>query len=390
MLSTTTLLGACFGLFLLWLGLSLWILADRALHDLQARVERDDAAELLAPRRGRSRPPMSTRRLRRVASRTPGATAALAARRLVELDEQDLVRSAQHGRSDIGRARALRILARGGSGTALDLLRTTILEAEPRLAATAVAIAAELETPAADALLLDVLSAGEQPRSRTATQLEPRVHGLRDELLALAAVDEPGLRYWAMTLLGRLGRDRAVGRLTVRLASDPDANVRAAAAEALGNVSPGRRTLPLQRLLRDEVFYVRAHAARAVGAGGAAVLARDVAALLADTNWWVRAAAKESLLALGAAGLEAAIEMLTHHDAFARDSALEVVAAPGRAQELLAAARAGDADAAAAVRIVASRIPGFLPELLRPLAEPQPETAAETETQVPAPLSAVA
>ena len=63
---------------------------------------------------------------------------------------------------------------------------------------------------------------------------------------------------------------------------------------------------------------------------GDELLVNALLPLLADHSWWVRAAAKESLAALGENGLMVALAALSHPDQFARDGALEIVAASGR------------------------------------------------------------
>jgi len=160
--------------------------------------------------------------------------------------------------------------------------------------------------------------------------LEQRVPRLVPELLDLASNADPVLRYWALMLFAHAPLQPAVLAAALRGGTDSDARVRSAAARLLGVAGSQDGLLVLRGLLTDDVFFVRAHAARAVGRLGAPALAREVAGLLADRSWWVRAAAKESLLALGDSGFSAAIETLQHDDAFARDSAAEVIFNSGR------------------------------------------------------------
>ena len=222
------------------------------------------------------------------------------------------------------------MLARGGSPFALTCLREARRSGRDGIVGGVVAVAAELAIPEADELLLDVLVEGDHPRSRTATLLEGRVQRLVPELVELASNADPVLRYWALMLFAHAPPAPAIVAAAVRGGTDSDARVRSAAARLLGLAGSQDALLVLRGLLKDDVFFVRAHAARAAGRLGAPALAREVAGLLADRNWWVRAAAKDSLLALGDSGFFAAVAALQHDDAFARDSAAEVISNSGR------------------------------------------------------------
>ena len=96
---------------------------------------------------------------------------------------------------------ALRILARGQAPEAVELLGKAIREGDRSRTAAAIAVLSELDSPDADALLLDTLVTGSNPRSRTATVLEPRVERLRSELVELAGSEDAAVRYWSLTLL---------------------------------------------------------------------------------------------------------------------------------------------------------------------------------------------
>jgi HEAT repeat protein len=354
--STAALLLAAGSLGACWLTLAAWVLGARYSHDRAVRLRDSDAVALASG----SLPvgDLSKRRLRRIALGANTPAAAVAARALVQVELPALLRRAADGRGKSTRLRALTILVRAGSPYAIDLLRAVLAGEEISLAASAVRLTSELETRAADVLLFDVLVEGRHPRSRTATELEPRAARLRAELLELASNSDPGLRFWAVTLLGRDALDSSTESAVAFHAGDVDPGVRAATAEVLGKVSPALAQPILRRLLEDDVFFVRAHAARAVGEAGITGLADDVLPLLADINWWVRASAKESLLALGADGFRAALVALEHPDRFARDGALELVVASEHLHDLLAAAEHGDPEARSLAATIAERRAG--------------------------------
>jgi HEAT repeat protein len=252
---------------------------------------------------------------------------------------------------------ALRILARGQAPEAVELLGKAIAEGDTSRTEAAIAVLSELNSADADTLLLDALVTGSNPRSRTATVLEPRVERLRSELVDLAASGDAAVRYWSLTLLERVPSDPESAAVALARACDGEPMVRAAAAKLLAHATGETVVAPLRSLLRDEEFFVRAHAARAAGGAAALELAGDVSALLADSNWWVRAAAREGLLALGPAGIAAAVDMLDDGDGFARDGACEVIAAWDRLHGLAPLADESNAGPGALVEEVRRRAP---------------------------------
>jgi HEAT repeat protein len=357
-LSTAALLLAAGSLGACWLLLASGALAARYVHDRALRLRESDAEALCCGSLGPG--DLSRRRLRRIALGPSTPAAAVAAPALAQAELPALLQRAANGRKRSVRLRALTILVRAGSPYAIDLLRAALAADDRSLAASAVRLTSELDTRAADVLLLDVLVEGRHPRSRTATELEPRAARLRPRLVELASHTDAGLRFWAVTLLGGDALDPSTESAVAFHAGDVDPGVRAAAAEALGKFSRALSQPTLRRLLEDDVFFVRAHAARGVGDAKLIELAGDVVPLLADTNWWVRASAKESLLALGADGFRAALVALEHPDRFARDGALEIVVASKHLHDLLAAAEAGDAEARALATTIEERRPGTI------------------------------
>ena len=362
----------CLGCFSAWLVLSAWVLVNRVLFDRRARLERLDSARLIEGSPGVQ---PSRRRLLRLAVADQGAAAAAAARALIRIDAGSLFDAASRSGGGTARNRALRILARGGSPDAVALLRAAIGERNPAATGAAVGIVSEIDSPAADALLLEVLVAGDHPRSRTATELEPRAAQIRAELLATADSDDPTVRYWALTLLERVSHDREIESTAMRRAGDDDPRVRAAAAQLLAHATGEPALESVQTLMHDDVFFVRAHAARAVGALGAGHLAGELSELLADSNWWVRAATREGLVALGPAGVAAAVDALDHTDRFARDGARDVILAWDRLHR--PADETGGTEAAALLEEIRRRRPD-LGEPRAPRPSPWPVTRLES------------
>jgi hypothetical protein len=325
-----------------WAALCAWLVGERTLHD-RGRDQAARDTEALTRRTVESQQ-MSRQRLWRVALGPRSDAALVAAWELVRRDAPRLRLTATTG-SRAMRLRALAVLARGRDPKAVDLLRSAIEQGDESTSRGLLRLVSELTSRGllrlvselspvdADELLLETLVAGTLSRSRAATELEPRAGRLHRELIKLSRDPDAQLRYWAVTLLRHEMEHRGPADAVRARATDAAPNVRAAVAEALGFAPAGSAVSLLQELLADDVFYVRSHAARAVAQSGDELLVNALLPLLADRNWWVRAAAKESLGALGENGLMVAIAALSHPDAFARDSAIEIIAASGRQVE---------------------------------------------------------
>jgi HEAT repeat protein len=305
-----------------WAVLSLWVIAGRS------RFERRRARAARPPRA------LTPRRNRRLVRRT---------------------RSQRRG------ADALAELVRGGHPESLALLHAVLRSGPDHHRAAALSLLSEIESTAADELLLETLEQGSYSRSRVAAELERRVDRVRPRLVTLVRHPEPVLRFWALTILSRLPhRDAEVAEAAIRCTHDPDANVRAAAAETLAGSSAPMAGPALHRLLGDDAFFVRAHAARAFAEHAGPASANDLLHLLADRDWWVRSAAKESLARLGTEGLQAAVQALAHDDPFARDGAAEVIFEADGIRTLFESALEGDETARQALDDLALRHPELL------------------------------
>jgi len=282
---------ACACLGTLWLALASVAVANRAVYDRWRRV--------------------GGRRLR----------AAAGSRR-----ERRLLRRAANHRTGAGRWRrvaTLQALAEARHPAARALLESALADADPAVVGATITALGRLGDDWAAAALVEALRDDLYSRSRIAAQLERLAPNVGHLLVPLLDDARAPVRFWAATLLARYP-SLAVDRL-IACTQDGDANVRAAALEALG-ASGQASTLPAAlRLLDDPAWFVRAHACRAVGALGSPAAAADVASHLADDWWWVRAAAKDALRSFGAAAAPAVVPYLEHPDRFARNSAAEVL-----------------------------------------------------------------
>ena len=325
-----------------WVALAIWLLAGRALHDLQHRgvrvtrhrlvprgkeLTRDEHAKrargLLA-----TLPPRAIERLAADSVMPPWLAEPFAIHVLQGKGAARFLRDASSHRGERGRWRrivALRILCTAGHPDAPGLLKTALLEGDPDVAGAAVSLLGTQTSRAAAELLVRALRERLYSHSRVAAQLDRFALDVPDLIMPLVRDADPSIRFWCATLLARYGGSPGVAAGLAALGTDADPSVRKAAVESLGVVGgPGAATTAL-RLLEDPVWYVRAHAARALGDLERSDLAPRVLPLLADAQWWVRAAAKDALQAMGPSVAPAVAGFLEHPDRFARNGAAEVL-----------------------------------------------------------------
>ena len=125
----------------------------------------------------------------------------------------------------------------------------------------------------------------------------------------------------ALDVVGRMRSLESVPWLLQRL-RDPERDVRARAAHALGEIGDPVAGAGVAALLKDPDWPVRAMAAKSIGRLRYAAASAPLCDALRDRTWWVRANAGESLRKLGDRGIEALERMLDDADIFARHQAV--------------------------------------------------------------------
>lgn len=339
-------------LVLIWLGMSMYVLITRFLHDLGAAVIR--RAEIEVERRheegtvygsldlGPMIRRLPSRTIERVAAdtATPESLAtALSTSALDRKPAQLLTEAnASDGRSPWKRVIALRILVRARSTEVPALLERALESDDETVVGVAVNALGELGDRPSSILLLGALREERFPRSRIAAQLDLAPGCSAELLIPLLRDPEPAVRFWGATLLGHLAADRSVAVELVMSTEDADPSVRAAAVEGLAGSDEPEACTAARRLVTDPVWYVRVHAVRTLRSFDRDDLLADAAPLLADGSWWVRTAAKETLESRPQAAAELLAGYLDHPDEFARNGAAEVLQNIGVVEELVSAA----------------------------------------------------
>lgn len=195
------------------------------------------------------------------------------------------------------------------------LLGKALVDGTPALREAAVVLLGAMRDRNAAAILVEALRRGACAPACIAMQLDRFDAAVKDEILSPQLdASAPLLRYWAIRLLSH---ESNIGELAVRLgahALDPDASVRKAVAQAMGDVGGQQAAAVAVSLLGDPVGFVRAHAVRALqkmsGAHGEVALGLVLKPFMSDPDWWVRLAVREALAAEGAAQPAAAMRAI--------------------------------------------------------------------------------
>jgi len=323
--------------FLIWLGVSLFVLMTRTIYDVRLGFVR--TARRLIERRFEAAAGdadhldwilrrLPRRTIERVAADTgtaPRLAEAFAAH-AAERNSARLLETASSHANEVTKWRrigALRILALARTAAAIPLLEAALTDDDEDVVDAAVVTLGGMRDEAAGALLVGALRHG--GGSRVATQLDEFAFDVGHLLVPLLRDWDAGARYWAVKLLSRYPDLPGLPLELATLGGDRDAGVRAAAAETLGTLGGPAAISVAVHLLDDPVPFVRAHAARALGAQGRPELGALVARLLSDEEWWVRAGAKQALETLGPDATVHVLPYLESPDQFARNGAAEVL-----------------------------------------------------------------
>ncbi|HEU4680432.1 MAG TPA: HEAT repeat domain-containing protein [Gemmatimonadales bacterium] len=225
----------------------------------------------------------------------------------------DKLRSARKWRD---RAFAAELLGRVGSAKAVPVLLETVNATRTEdsdVREIALRALARIGDPGAvDPLIRALASADVWLAPRIADILTRHGEAVIDPLLSvLGDSAQPPARAWAANVLGEVRAQRAFPAL-IRALGDPEDEVRAKAATALGRIGDRRATgYLLEHLLTDPAPFVRLRIASALGRfRGPEVIDRLVRAL-GDSAWWVRLRSVEALEQIGS---EAAAPLLVALD----------------------------------------------------------------------------
>jgi HEAT repeat protein len=340
-------------LMLAWLGLSLYVLVTRVLHDLgQASLRRAQGK----PGSRQGLKGLRRRRVERVAAdaATPDDVAAVLSAWAVRDDPERIVANAFRSskRARWRRIAALRILTRVRWSLAPVLLERALESDDEVVVAAAVRGLGELGDAHSSSLLVDALRDGRSSRSRIATQLDHAPGSTPSLLTPLLHDLDPAVRFWGATLLAGHAARAEVARELVAATRDDAPSVRAAAVEGLSSSDAPEATTVVRLLLADPVWYVRVHALRTLGSLERDDLLPEAAALLGDESWWVREAAKEALERRPKRAAELLLDYLEHPDAFARNGAAETLQNIGYLDALLDGVEADSPESRLVTRIL--------------------------------------
>jgi HEAT repeat protein len=241
-------------------------------------------------------------------------------------------RALTHSRWAWRRMDAARWLGRLGHRNGLaDLIRLTS-DRSARVRSAAVGALGSLRNPEALAALvtcLDELASAADPRGVPSDVLTRALVGQGAEavpvLLPRMQSRSGVVRKIAVDVLACAPESdpRVRGALLSAL-EDRDAEVRAAAAKAIGHVNDTSAVALLAKSLSDPVWFVRLQAARALGTLAHHRAVRPLVSALTDESWQVRAATADALRRLGEPAVPALTECLfTSRDRYVKEQVVE-------------------------------------------------------------------
>jgi len=179
----------------------------------------------------------------------------------------------------------------------------------------------------------------------------------------------------AIDIFGRIRSLKAIALLR-ELLKDPEADVRARAAFALGSIGDPTSAPFLTGALKDPNWAVRAMAAKALGRLKEEDSIDALSASLVDQQWWVRANTAEALKNKGARGMGALLSMLDSKDAYAAQQAVQMLQESGVLDEMIARLASEDgSQRQQALDIMAKLVKLKRTDLLTEMAHTHPEAS---------------
>ena len=139
----------------------------------------------------------------------------------------------------------------------------------------------------------------------------------------------------AIDIFGRIRSLKAISLLR-DLLREPEPDIRARAAYALGCIGDPTSAPLLIETLRDRAWAVRAMTAKALGRLREQGSIDALCVALGDQQWWVRANAAEALKNKGDKGIDALLAMLDSKDPYAAQQAVQMLQESGVLDALVA------------------------------------------------------
>ena len=223
------------------------------------------------------------------------------------------------------RVAAAEKLGRMGSTRSIDPLVVAMEDDSPEVRRRAAQAVGNIGGREAVAKLISFL---QEPSRWSALRIADVLAGMKEDSVLELMEEFPGLppasRPLVVDVLARIRSLRSL-ELLQRLLSSDDANLRARAAYALGQIGDPSSVAQLLEMLGDSAWPARAMAAKALGRIAGLEAVQPLCGALTDPEWWVRANAAEALGAKGETGYQALVDMLSSEDAYARDQAVSVL-----------------------------------------------------------------
>ena len=145
---------------------------------------------------------------------------------------------------------------------------------------------------------------------------------------------DPVVRFWAATLVAKLGGERHARKLEM-LTQDLSTDVRTVACGCLGAIGKKESKDALLKCLNDESWRVRMNAVKSLSKLAGDETIGQIAGLINEKSMLVKEAVKDALASHITAALPAIEKILSGSDEIARKQAVEAVEASGYVPRLL-------------------------------------------------------
>ncbi|MFA6078846.1 MAG: HEAT repeat domain-containing protein [Candidatus Omnitrophota bacterium] len=174
----------------------------------------------------------------------------------------------------------------------IDTIRGPLLGRDRDVAHFSMIALGQIKTVASARALLELLKKDPSSGYGVASIIESFPKDITDDVIKLTDDDDPRVRFWAVTIFSRFAAVEHIKKIE-EFVKDPNAELRAAACDCLGNTGSREARSALLKCLKDDSWLVKKHAIYALEKVMGDEAIKDVAVLINSSSWSVVDAVKD-------------------------------------------------------------------------------------------------
>lgn len=232
------------------------------------------------------------------------------------------------------RIEAILSLGYAGDVSSLEIIKNGALDRNEDVAYYSLLALGLIKNVESGKILLELLKKKVFSPSKVISILESFPPAVADEAAKLMEDNDPVIRFWAGTLVARLGGERHSRKLET-LTQDFSTDVRAMACGCLGAIGKKESKDALLKCLKDDSWRVRMNAVKSLSKLAGDETIGQIAGLINEDSLLVKETVKDAMASHIKAALPSIEKILSGGDELARKEAVEAIDISGYLPQLL-------------------------------------------------------